>query len=248
VSGARINSSTEGQFGALSLTVGDGDVTGITLPVTAGSTISGTLVIDSTNPSTRPSRAQITVTPVPSDFDANPFSNWATAGIGPDGRFTLAGISGTRRIAVGVPAGWTVKAIRSNGADVTDRLLPFGTSDQSLTDVEIVLTDRVSELTGRLADDRGRPIGGIPVIVFAASRDRWYPASRFLRRTTTRDDGQFVVTGLPGGDYYVAAVARVPDDGADAWQDPDFLDVLQRSASFVSILDGERASVRARLP
>ena len=47
---------------------------------------------------------------------------------------------------ISAPPGWVLKEIRAGGINVTDQALPFGTADESLRDVEIVLTDRVSEL------------------------------------------------------------------------------------------------------
>jgi len=37
------------------------------------------------------------------------------------------------------PAGWDLKAVIANGVDVTDAPLPFGTPDQSLSDVQVVI-------------------------------------------------------------------------------------------------------------
>ena len=72
-----------------------------------------------------------------------------------------------------------------------------------------VLTDRVSELRGAIADDRARPAPDANVIVFSTDRDRWYPASRFLRTAVAGADGAFTIAGLPFGSYYAAAVARL---------------------------------------
>ena len=38
-----------------------------------------------------------------------------------------------------LPTGWALKAIRSNGSDITDTLLPLGRDDQSLADIEVVI-------------------------------------------------------------------------------------------------------------
>jgi hypothetical protein len=73
-----------------------------------------------------------------------------------------------------------------------------------------VLTDRASEVVGRVADDRARPVSNAGVIVFSADRSRWYPASRFMRDTTTTPDGSFRISGLPGGNYFVAAPMTTP--------------------------------------
>ena len=71
-----------------------------------------------------------------------------------DWSFGIGGVNGPRRLQLlRAPDGWTLKAIRINGIDVTDRPLVFGRPDQSMTDVEVVLTDRINQLTGTITDD-----------------------------------------------------------------------------------------------
>ena len=93
------------------------------------------------------------------------------------------------------PAGWTLKDIRVRGIDVSDQALAFGQENQSLTEVEVMLTDRINELSGTIVDDRARPVPGSRLIVFSADRDRWYPSSRFLRQTVARCDGTIALAG-----------------------------------------------------
>jgi len=114
--------------------------------------------------------------------------------------------------------------------------------------VEVVLTDRVNSITGSVVDDHGRPAPAAHVIVFAADRDRWYPASRYLRETRTSGAGIGLLAGLPGGTYYAAAVPRLPDDGADAWQDPVFLESLVPRAASFSIGEGQTQTLTLKLP
>jgi len=176
-------------------------------------------------------------------------SHLATANIHPDWSFEIDGINGPRRLQLlGAPPGWVLKEIRVNGIDIADRPLSFGRKNQSVADVEVVLTDRVNELNGTIVDDRGRPAVGSRVIMFSTDRDRWYPASRFLRAAGAAADGAFTVIGLPFGSYYAAAVARLPAEGEDAWQDSEFLGALVSRASTVTLGDGQKTSVSLRLP
>ena len=81
-----------------------------------------------------------------------------------------------------------MKAIRVRGIDVTDQVLAFGRNDQSLNDVEVVLTDRLNEVGGTVVDDHGRAAADARVVVFPIDRERWYPASRYLRVATAAAD------------------------------------------------------------
>jgi predicted cobalt transporter CbtA len=141
-----------------------------------------------------------------------------------------------------------LKAINVGGFDVMDRPLPFGRKEQSLNDVEVVLTDRVNELRGTIADDRTRPAPGANVIIFSTDRDRWYPSSRFLRTAITGADGAFTIAGLPFGSYYAAAVTQRPVEGEDAWQSSEFLTSLVPRAFTVTVGMGQNPSLSLRLP
>jgi hypothetical protein len=143
-----------------------------------------------------------------------------------------------------------LKSVTSGGVDVTDAPLPFGTRDQSLTDVEVVLTNRVTELTGTAIDSRGQSVTAFTVLVFPTDHDRWYAGSRFFRRAGSQSStGSFAIAGLPSGDYFVAAVSgmSVLRDGVDAWQDPEFLDSIALRASHVTLTDDAKVSVTPRL-
>lgn len=89
---------------------------------------------------------------------------------------------------------------------------------------------------------------GASLIVFSTDRDRWYSASRFLRKAVAGRDGAFTLAGLPFGTYYAAAVARVPVEGEDAWQDAAFLNSLLPRASTLKMGDGQQQSLNLRLP
>jgi hypothetical protein len=112
-----------------------------------------------------------------------------------------------------------------------------------VSDVEVVLTDRIAELNGTVADDRGGPAAGSHVIVASMDRRQWYPASRFLRHVVAERDGTFNVRGLPAATYYVVASARVPTDGEDAWQDPEFLESIITRGTTFTLQGGETQSV-----
>jgi hypothetical protein len=241
---ARANPSTEGEFASRFITVNGTDVTGIVIRMSTGSAISGHVRFQGAS---SPIPTGIEVTAVPVDLDRSPLvgNPPATANIRPDWGFEMAGISGPRLFRLRQPPpGWTLKAVTLNGIDVTDMPLPFGTAAQSLTDLEVVLTDRVSELSGNVTDRRGRPATDYTVTVFATDRDSWTPASRFLTTARPGPHGIFTVTGLPPGEYFVAAVDRMVDG---EWQDPDVLESVIPGAMRVTLTEGQRLSVSPRL-
>ena len=109
------------------------------------------------------------------------------------------------------------------------------------------MSDRVSELTGTVSADGDRSALGASVVAFSIDRDRWYMASRFMRRAIAGERGAFSLKGLPFGSYYVVALDQVPDEGGEAWQDPDFLAALIRRATTVTVREGQSQGLDLRV-
>ncbi len=234
----------EGEFGTLAVAVGDADVTNLTVQTSAGSSVSGRFVFNSRDPGSRPPPSALELRPLPDDFDVAP-SAVATANIQPNWTFEMAGLNGARRLEVTrLPAGWAVQEMRVRGIDVTDRPIQFGRRDQSLTEVEITLTDRLTELTAIVT---GVGAQNAAVVAFSTDRSRWYPQSRFMRRVAAGSDGTVSIAGLPFGSYYIAAVAVRPGGGEDDWQDPVFLEGLLSQASTITLAEGQRQAVKIDL-
>jgi hypothetical protein len=161
----------------------------------------------------------------------------------------MTGISGPRRLRVlNAPRGWALKAVRVNGRDVDDTPLVFGTNDQSIGDLEVVLTNRAGGIAGTVADGAGRPVARYVIVLFPAETERRYWQSPYLRFSGPMHDGSFTLLNLPDGDYCLAAIDWIQGT-ADfgEWQDPDFLESLSARALRVTVREGERRVVTARL-
>ena len=242
----RSNHWTEGEFGTVSVAVNGMDVTDLVLQMSTGTSVSGVIRFETVDPTKRPAASAVELSALPVDFDESPWNGFATADIGSDWQFQMSGLNGARRLQLqSVPAGWALKAILMNSADVTDRPIAFGKQGSSLRGVEVVLTDRISALSGTVTDGEARPAGGASVFAFSSNRADWYPSSRFLRTSAAGPDGAFVIQGLPSGSYYIAAAARRPPD--EGWQDPAFLEALRIDAATVTIVEGQQVSVKPRL-
>jgi uncharacterized GH25 family protein len=236
----------EGDFATLPVAVDGVDVTGLTIQVARGSSIAGRVVFDTADRDHVPAFSTVQISPVPVDPDMAP-GNVATAGVETDGTFQMQGVTGVRRLAAArVPTGWAVREIRAAGADVTDRPLSFGRPDQSIDEVEVVLTDRVAIVGGSVVNGDGGPAAGALVVAIPVDRDLRYPGSRFLRQTAVAADGTFAFSALPGGAYYMTAAAATLD-GPDAWQDPALLEAMSATATSVTLRDGEQRTLALRV-
>jgi Carboxypeptidase regulatory-like domain len=235
----------EGQFASAFVTVNGDDVPDVLLQSAPGSTISGRVIFEGDGPTVQ----ALSVTTSRADFDRTPNST-ASADVGSDLRFAMTGIRGPRRLTLArAPSGWMLKSVIAKGVDVTDVALPFGEPDQSLSDVDIVLTSQVTELSGTVVDARGDAANTYTLLVFPVDRDRWYPGSRYFRRAAPGSAGNFSVRGLPPSDYFVAPMSGwdVLKGGDDAWQDPEFLESMTLRATRATLGEGGRLSISAKL-
>jgi hypothetical protein len=144
-------------------------------------------------------------------------------------------------VAVGQPGAWSLKAVLRKGVDITDTPIVFNTD---VDDVEIVLTQRVSVISGVLTASKGGPVSDARVVVFADDPQRWGPRSRFIGASRPDASGQFTVRGLPAGRYLAIAVDYL--DAGDE-QDPEILETLRRKATSLTLGDGESKTLNLKL-
>jgi hypothetical protein len=219
----------------------------VSVQASRGSDVSGRVTFETTVNGAPPDPALIEIAAIPVDYDLAP-RQLANASPDAEGTFRMIGIHGQRRLqVVRAPAGWTLKAILSNGRDITDEVLEFGAKNQQVQSIEAIFTDQVNEVSGKVADDRANPVASVRVVIYSTERSRWYPASRFIRSVLTGPDGTYSITGLPAGSYFAAAAITTPP-GDDPWCDPAFLDSLRGAATIVTLGDAQRQAVNLRAP
>ena len=153
-----------------------------------------------------------------------------------------------------------------DGRDVTDDAVVFGARDYA--DVEVLISDGSGRIEGRVLIDpdtalpsfeQARRDLGLPpqspdgvrspyaVVVFPVNSGRWFYRSRYLRLGSSLLDGRFRMSGLPPGEYWVAAVrTRFMENAYGAWQDAEFFTGLLPNAQRVRIADGEAIEVEIR--
>jgi hypothetical protein len=160
------------------------------------------------------------------------------AGVFSEGNLAMMGYVPGRYLvrASTAPPGWTFKAALLDGVDVSETPFEF----RANTTITLVYTDRPNRVTGRV--DGGTP-DAVSVLLFTTSGQAWGdagPNSRRFRTARVGAQGEFAISGIPAGDYYIVAV---PEDQAADWRDPAMLDALARVATQLSIADGDTRSV-----
>jgi hypothetical protein len=240
---ARSLGGPDAEIAFVDLTVNGDDVNGVKLIANKSSTVSGRIVVDPpAAQALRPSSLRLIVQSVEPDMMF--IGGTPPAVVNDDLTFELKSNPGQWRIAIAGPApGWTIRTVRYRGADVTDSGVEIR-PNEALADIEVELTNHVTELTGAVTTTKGDASKDYSVIVFPQDRDKWTPNSRYLKTSRPDQDGRFKVSALPPGEYYVIALDYVdPND----WNDPQFLDGIRARATRLSINEGETKSLDLRI-
>jgi hypothetical protein len=226
------------------LTIGDREITGLSVVTGKGATIRGRFVFDTGTPPTdvRPGSLQALVLFPPPGGGVTAFGSRV---FNPDWTFELRGILGTGGVirAQTGSSRWFAKAIMVGGRDVIDTPLDFETG-QDLSDVQIVLTQKRTEVTGGAMDEKGGRSIDYVAVLFPEDRAQWTGQSRMIASGQPDQMGRFRIEGLPPGRYLGAAVDYL-EPGEE--RDPDRLKRLADSAVPVTLGEGEVKNINLRL-
>lgn len=208
-------------------------VSGVTLSTRRGGRVNGRFVADTGVARQLPKGLQVALR------SSEPNNMHMTiAGDNDTGDFQLAGISGPTRLEVnGVPDDWMVKSVLLDGDDVIDA--PFDLSGRTGT-LRVVMTDRVTSLSGTVQSDRNRRDHN--VIVFPDDPTKWTSPSRFVRTIRADAEGRFQIRGLPPGERYFAVALDYLEAGEE--HDRQLLERLRSRAMPVTLGDGEQRSIQ----
>jgi hypothetical protein len=232
------------ELGSLPLTVAGEDVTGITLVTSGGATLTGIVSPASGSiAKLQTTGLQITTQPVP--FERGFGGMARPTRVESDGTFMLTNLFGSRLIRVnGLPQEWMLDAIIVAGSDVTDTPVDFG-PNEAITDAQLILTDRVTEVAGNVAGREGKPSPDFTVVVFPDDERKWVSPSRYLRTARPDQGGLFKIRALPSGDGYLAVAVDYLEEGEGS--DPEFLNSIKDRATKFRLGQGESVTVNLKL-
>jgi Carboxypeptidase regulatory-like domain len=237
-----MSSMTATEFGSVALNITGRDVTDITIVTSPGGTASGRIVFEAnTNPPITPAALNIVGAPV--EFNSMMMGGGA-ARVRDDWTFEAKGLLDRRRFRVNnPPPGWFLKSVMHESTDITDSGMEFK-EGQTVSDIEIVLTQRVSDLTGTVQDSRARPSTDYVIVAFSTESARWGYQTRYVRAIRPNQDGRFSAKGLPPDDYYVIALDYL-EAGEEG--DPEQLEKWKSAATRVTLVDGEQKTITLKL-
>jgi hypothetical protein len=202
--------SSSEQMGSVRLTV-SGDVTGVTIPIGPGASVTGRIVFDGSEPvpavptnTNGPGRVMFTST------DGSGCRS-GRSDVAADWTFSVEGVFGTCTARFNGGLGrWTVKTITHDSKDLMDRPMRFE-QGQQLKDVEVILTDKRTELTLHVADEHGTPTREYAAILFSTDKTRWTEGSRYLRTYTPPSEQMLSMISSgsgPSGTTYTTTVVN----------------------------------------
>ena len=254
---AGVMTSTETMYAVADVEVTGQPVTGVSLRLHRGSTVSGRVVFDAATQPVPKDLTGIRVTIQPLDSRGSTvsgtrigsrFSTRQYMQLRPDGTFEFPGLApDAYRIVCSLGAaagsGWWLRSAMVGERDVLDTSLEL----QLRVDVPnllLTLTDRHSELNGTLQRPAGSPASEYFIVALPAEQGLRVPGSRRIVSTRPGTDGRFRFADLPAGDYLLVALHDLLSGDL---RRADFLAELVPAGVRVSLGQGETKTQDLRI-
>ena len=222
--------------------VGPSGLSGVTLALKPSTILSGVLVFDTYSGGPRPPWDAVRVRLV--DMDTRRTLTGASPG---DGTFEVGGIVPGEYALEATIAGhprWWLRSAILGGKEVLDRVPNLTPSTEDINDLVLTFSDQWTECGGMLLDATGAPASGQGVLLFAADRDFWYSGTRRLAWAKPDTSGQFMIRGLPAGDYLIRPLSE--DDSRNLSRLS--FETLAKGAVAVRLVEGKPVVQTLRLP
>jgi hypothetical protein len=236
------------EFAVMPVTVGNDDIDNLFITTSAGAVARGVIVTD--DGSAPPFRAEtVQIFGQPLDPSMNMVGGGPTK-VNEDFTFEMTGLFDRRILRANVGtmgsslSGWYLKAIVFDGEDVTDRGIEFAPG-RAYEGVQIVFTQKTTDLSGMVTDDRNRPVLDASIVIFPADREKWTFLSRYLRTLRPDTNGRYSVKSMPPHEDYLVIAVQTLEPGQ--FSDPDFLTRAKEEAKPFSLNEGETKAVDIKL-
>ena len=243
--------------GRIEVTVPNADVTGVGLLLTGGGEITGTIRMDegelkdamAPQPAAPP-KPPPGLPPLPG-MGGGVTIRLGVDGVGvnipsaraeDNGTFKLSGVNpGTYYVSVMGLQNTYIKQVRFAGQDVTRRPMVLTQSGGAL---DIIVSKKVAELSGSVANSRGEAVAGVTVSMWPKTSNEAI-ANGGVRTAVSDQNGAFKFSNAIPGDYYAVAWEDLPDPGLGQYA--DFLSKFTGDASSVKLDENGKQTVQVKL-
>jgi hypothetical protein len=235
------------------LVVAGQDITGVVLELQKGATITGQVVLHSTATTQAVDFTRTIIRLFPAAPESNMLmfgSGSSPATVDASGRVTISDVfPGSYRLNASFPGptvatpGWVVHSATVEGEDVLDSPLEVA-GRAAITGMVVTMTDRLTELSGTVVDDKGKPATGHTLVLYPVDEKYWVFQGRRIRTTRAGEDGRYSFRVVPPGDYRLATMLD-PEPGS--WFDKAVLSGLDSSAVRISLAEGEKKVENVRV-
>jgi protocatechuate 3,4-dioxygenase beta subunit len=235
--------------------VNGADISGVQLVPIVPVIVTGRVVFDPATAAPNPASVRVLASPKSPEMMMGMIGNMGPPVVKDDLSFELKAAPGLTmiRAVVGGPGtyslpltqgSWLLKSVRYHSTDVTDVGLEL-MSGRDVSDVEIVMTNLPQIVTGQITNARGEAVKDGAVLVFGQDKEQWGTQGRYTSIGRPDKDGKYTVRTLPPGDYFAIAVEQI--DSQRFSGDPDYFDMLSRSAVRFSLVEGDTRTVDLKL-
>ncbi len=218
------------------VTVDTADVAGVVLTISSGAAARGRIRFEGGSPPRDLSPSGVLLFAVSATGGEG--VNSPQPAVRSDWTFELSGLHGPLVLAGGGMNNWGIKTISVGGSDLTESPIDFSKGD--VEDIEVLLTNRYSEVAGRITESRGAVAGDASVVIFPADPDKWTPLTSRIASARPDQQGRFSVKGLQAGRYLAIALDYL-EEGEE--HDPDLLKEWARVATTFTLGDGESRTI-----
>jgi len=219
-------------IGKETIEVRDSDVEGVTIAISPGVEVSGTLRIESDVP-IEAKLEEINIALLPLQPGTPAISN--SAKVTKDGTFVASASAETFSLRpFGMPPEFYLKSARLGDIDVLEN--GFTVTGTPLSGLEVVISPKGAEVSGTVANKDGKMLPGAVVVLQPTSAKAHRVAD--LQKTITADqNGSFRMRGLTPGEYKLHAFEGV--EGSEAG-DVEMLKEYEAKAVNLSLKEGAR--------
>jgi hypothetical protein len=187
------------EFASVPVTVGNEDVSNVTVVSQRGARVSGQITFDTGAPPADKTVEDLRVF-VYSNMSEPPLSAGLVT-MNPDWSFEILGVAMTGMVRLFVAnTGWNVKEEIIDGQDIVESPITFEPG-REYKDIRVVLTQKRAEVIGSAVDNVGRPVKEFVALLFPQDPARWVPRSLSILVARSDQNGQFRISRFPGGKY-----------------------------------------------